>query len=202
MATTLKYRFAMRRRTATEWLANNEVLLNSEWGYETDTGKLKIGNGSSAWTALSYQSTSNVPEGSNLYFTKARVASSLVQGTGVVFSVDAFGNTTIGISVQFSTLTDQDGVGLEDEAGNLLTDNVAVPTISTTDDLPEGTVHLYFSAAKVQTTPFAPYTLATLPLASTHQYQQIVVTDAAGGAAPCWSNGTNWLKFADNTIVS
>lgn len=54
MAVTLNYRFAMRRRTAASWTSLNEVLLQSEWGHESDTNRLKIGDGTSAWNSLPY----------------------------------------------------------------------------------------------------------------------------------------------------
>lgn len=47
-------RVQVRRKTAAEWTASNEVLLDSEWGYEHDVGKIKIGDGSTPWTALPY----------------------------------------------------------------------------------------------------------------------------------------------------
>lgn len=43
-----------RGGTAAEWTAANPVLLEKELGYETDTGKAKIGNGTSAWSSLTY----------------------------------------------------------------------------------------------------------------------------------------------------
>ena len=43
-----------RRDTATNWTNNNPTLLGGEIGYETDTGYLKIGDGSTAWTSLAY----------------------------------------------------------------------------------------------------------------------------------------------------
>ena len=43
-----------RRDTAANWTTANPTLLNGELGYETDTGKWKIGDGSTAWTALGY----------------------------------------------------------------------------------------------------------------------------------------------------
>jgi hypothetical protein len=43
-----------RRDTAANWTGQNPTLLNGEIGYETDTGKFKIGDGSTAWTSLSY----------------------------------------------------------------------------------------------------------------------------------------------------
>jgi hypothetical protein len=32
----------------------NPTLASGEWGFESDTGKVKIGNGSAAWTSLAY----------------------------------------------------------------------------------------------------------------------------------------------------
>jgi hypothetical protein len=45
-----------RRGTATQWanVANSVILQAGEIGLETDTGKFKIGNGQSLWSALSY----------------------------------------------------------------------------------------------------------------------------------------------------
>lgn len=50
----LELRFRMRRRLKADWTSGNEILLSAEWGLETDTGKLKIGDGVTAWTALTY----------------------------------------------------------------------------------------------------------------------------------------------------
>ena len=50
MAVTIK----LRRGTATNWSTNNPTLAAGEVGIETDTGKLKIGNGSTSWNSLSY----------------------------------------------------------------------------------------------------------------------------------------------------
>lgn len=44
----------VRRGTAAQWTSANPTLANGEWGYETDTNKAKIGNGSTAWNSLSY----------------------------------------------------------------------------------------------------------------------------------------------------
>ena len=53
MATT-RQRIKLRRDTAANWTAANPVLAAGEIGYETDTKQAKVGNGSSAWTALEY----------------------------------------------------------------------------------------------------------------------------------------------------
>jgi hypothetical protein len=47
----------MRRDTASNWTTNNPTLAAGEWGLETDTGKFKIGDGSTAWNVpLAYSS--------------------------------------------------------------------------------------------------------------------------------------------------
>ena len=44
----------IRRGTAAQWTSTNPTLASGEQGFETDTGKFKIGNGSTAWTSLAY----------------------------------------------------------------------------------------------------------------------------------------------------
>jgi hypothetical protein len=46
--------FQERRDTAANWTAANPILANGEKGYETDTGKEKRGDGSTAWASLPY----------------------------------------------------------------------------------------------------------------------------------------------------
>jgi hypothetical protein len=50
----------IRRDTAANWTSNNPTLANGEIGWETDTDKLKMGDGVTAWTVLSYW-TAGVP---------------------------------------------------------------------------------------------------------------------------------------------
>lgn len=47
-------RFRLRRRTAAQWTTVNEVLLSAEMGLESDTNKIKIGDGVSPWSDLAY----------------------------------------------------------------------------------------------------------------------------------------------------
>ena len=44
----------IRRGTAAQWTSANPTLASGEWGFETDTNKAKIGNGSTAWNSLAY----------------------------------------------------------------------------------------------------------------------------------------------------
>jgi hypothetical protein len=43
-----------RRGTAAQWTSANPILSAAEIGYETDTNKFKIGDGTNRWSALSY----------------------------------------------------------------------------------------------------------------------------------------------------
>jgi hypothetical protein len=44
----------VRRGTAANWTSTNPTLSAGEFGFETDTLKLKCGNGSTAWNSLAY----------------------------------------------------------------------------------------------------------------------------------------------------
>jgi trimeric autotransporter adhesin len=47
-------RMQQRRGTAAQWTAANPILAAGEIGFETDTSKFKMGNGSSNWASLQY----------------------------------------------------------------------------------------------------------------------------------------------------
>jgi hypothetical protein len=50
----MAYRIILRRDGSSNWESQNPVLLLGEPGYETDSGKIKIGDGASIWSALDY----------------------------------------------------------------------------------------------------------------------------------------------------
>ncbi len=52
---TIISKLQFRRDTAMKWRALNPILASGEPGYETDTGKCKIGDGSTAWNNLPYR---------------------------------------------------------------------------------------------------------------------------------------------------
>jgi hypothetical protein len=49
-----RQRIQLRRDTASAWAASNPVLLAGEVGVETDTRRLKIGDGETSWADLGY----------------------------------------------------------------------------------------------------------------------------------------------------
>lgn len=52
--------FKLRRDTAANWTAENPVLAAGEPGWETGTGKMKVGDGVTAWNALAYLKAGSV----------------------------------------------------------------------------------------------------------------------------------------------
>ena len=81
-------RIQNRRDTAANWTSTNPTLGSGEIGVETNTGKFKIGDGSTAWTSLLY-----APAG------LASTATSLVGGAAGSLPYQSAANTTTMLSV-------------------------------------------------------------------------------------------------------
>jgi len=54
MSITLTALQKQRRDTASNWTSANTLLLAGEIGIESDTGKWKVGDGTTTWTSLAY----------------------------------------------------------------------------------------------------------------------------------------------------
>ena len=50
----MAFRVQIRRDPSGKWIVNNPILLSGEFGYETDTGKIKIGDGATPWNYLPF----------------------------------------------------------------------------------------------------------------------------------------------------
>ena len=50
-------RIQVRRGTSTDWSSVNPTLAAGEIGFETNTKKVKVGDGTTAWNSLSYISS-------------------------------------------------------------------------------------------------------------------------------------------------
>jgi hypothetical protein len=102
-------RLQLRRGSASSWTGTNPILYAGEIGYETDTGRFKIGDGTTSWTTLDYAVV--VPTG-------------FLAGSGLSVSVAADGSTvTYSLSdptIQVGDITNfVDGVN--DRVADLLT---------------------------------------------------------------------------------
>ena len=85
----------VRQDTAANWTSVNPTLASGEIGFETDTGKFKIGTGSTVWTSLSYATTTPGTIVDGDINASAAIAPSKVAG---VFITGDSSNNTITIS--------------------------------------------------------------------------------------------------------
>lgn len=72
----IRDRFALRRRTASEWTADNPVIAVGEEGWESDTGRRKVGDGA-AWLSRPYEDPTVVVGLSNGTDDSAALAAAL-----------------------------------------------------------------------------------------------------------------------------
>ncbi len=104
----MPYRILLRRDNAASWTYNDPVLMSGEPGYETDTGKLKIGDGQSPWSALNYYTGITGPAGDNGSpgATGPTGASIRVDGTtpGNTASINTWGWVTVGATQYYVAL--------------------------------------------------------------------------------------------------
>ena len=105
----------LRRDTAADWTSNNPTLAAGEFGWESDSNRFKIGDGSTAWTSLGYAdtlktigdiaitgSTISAPSNGDLTLTTS--------GSGVVFVNDTF---KIGSGASVTTILDEDNMATD-----------------------------------------------------------------------------------------
>ncbi len=88
MAVQIQY----RRGSTADWALANPTLAIGEPGYETDTGKFKVGNGTTAWNSLPYSSGPTGPTGTT-GATGATGPTGAVGATGPTGAVGATGPT-------------------------------------------------------------------------------------------------------------
>lgn len=87
-------RIQLRRDTAANWAAVNPVLADGEIGLEQDTGQFKLGNGVSAYTALSYGGLQGPqgetgPSGSDANLTWGSILGTLADQTDLQAALEA-----------------------------------------------------------------------------------------------------------------
>lgn len=120
----------IRRDIAANWLDANPVLALGEAAYETDTRKMKVGNGTDLWENLEYIYTHESED------LQDQIASLLTAGTGITLDYDddlnelhiskipyefGYGLELVDNTVSYTgTLNYQAGDGLEITNGNLI----------------------------------------------------------------------------------
>jgi hypothetical protein len=111
----------IRRGTASVWSSANTILSAGEWGYETDTGRYKIGDGLTGWNSLDY----------------AAVTPDSFSGTSGILVTQGTNGSTIGISV--SGITSSQITDFESAVSGLVT-SISVSTEEIMDIIGTGLV--------------------------------------------------------------
>ena len=114
----------LRRDTAADWTSNNPVLAEGEFGWESDTNRFKIGDGSSNWQNLAYASDGDaagitfVGDDSSGTLVSQNETFKIAGGTGITTAVSGDTLTITGSGITASstdTLTnktfDAEGTG-------------------------------------------------------------------------------------------
>ena len=123
----------IRRDTATNWTSANPTLAQGELGAETDTSKIKIGDGSTAWTSLGYliDAGGYLTATSTNTLTNKTIRDTVYSLTGTAFDATngAVQTKTLAANTTFTdSLTSGDAIVLQLEAGASYT--VTWPTMT------------------------------------------------------------------------
>ena len=130
----LNQRVQLRRDTSVNWTSGNPVLKSGEIGYETDTGKLKIGDNATYWTSLDYSFTAasllsevNLVDLGDVAISSASNGDFLRwNGTAWINDAVNLSTDTVGSFVQ--SLVAGSGITLSNNSGEGATPTVAVDT--------------------------------------------------------------------------
>jgi hypothetical protein len=165
-----------RRGTAAQWTSSNPTLSAGEFGFETDTLKLKIGNGSTAWTSLAYVGLTPTEINDAV---SAAIAGVIDLAPGTLDTLNELA-AAIGDDANFFSTIATDIADAQSAAETFATD--AINALDT-DDIEEGSTNLYFTNQRALDATSAAY-------------------DPAGSAATAESNANTYTDdlIGDATV--
>ena len=142
----------VKRGTASSWTSANTVLAAGEIGFESDTKKMKVGDGSTAWTSLGYTATDGD-------------ITAVVAGTGLSGGATS-GSATLAIDSTVATLTGTQALTNKDLTGTGNTFPTSLATLTGSQTLTNKTltapVISSISNSGTVTLPTGTVTLASL----------------------------------------
>jgi len=138
----------LRRGIAAQWTSVNPILGPGEAGYETDTGKLKIGDGTTNWTGLSYF-VGNLP-GATLNDLGDVTITSAANGDFLRWNGTAWVNDAVNLST--------------DTVGDYVTSLVAGTGVTVTNNSGEGATPTVAIGQVVATSSSVTFAQVTAPL--------------------------------------
>ena len=187
----------VRRGLAATWTSTNPTLAAGEIGFETDTGKFKIGTGSSTWSALSYSAgylaptlgSTNIPSGATV---------TTIAGLTLTSPIINTPKTYIGYTAKTAAYTVASG----DESylfsmNNAATQQFNIPTDATFNFAIGTEIHFVWITGAGQPTIGAttPGTTTILSTAATAVTPKLRVVNSAATAIKLAAN--SWLVVGD-----
>jgi len=109
----------LRRDTAANWTSTDPTLAQGELGYETDTGRFKLGDGSTAWTSLAYwkeSGTGDLLASNNLSDVDSAATSRTNLGVAIGSDVQAYSAVLAATTASFTTADESKLDGIESGA--------------------------------------------------------------------------------------
>lgn len=195
MATVIQ-RIQLRNDTAANWTTENPTLQAGELGYETDTGKFKLGTGALAWTSLSYAS---IPPG-----VAAIVDADISASAGIVDTKLATISTagkvsgtaiTSGNMTTSGTVLTSNSFGYSTGAGGTVTQLTSKATAVTLDKTTgQITTHNAALAAAAEVT----FTVNNSKVAAT---DTVIVNLASGGTTNTYITGVHAVAAGSFDII-
>ena len=172
-------RIQVRRGLAADWTSVNPVLAAGEMGVETDTNKFKFGNGTGAWSTLSYAASDSAAIGE---ISQDAINTALTMGSGLTKTYND-GANTITISVDSAVVATRSYV------------DAAVAGLSSSVDaayVPESDKGVAFGVASLDANGLVP----------TAQISDSSVRGKLSGTAGISYNATTGVIGADTTIAT
>ena len=172
-------RIQVRRGLAADWTSVNPVLAAGEMGVETDTNKFKFGNGTGAWSTLSYAASDSAAIGE---ISQDAINTALTMGSGLTKTYND-GANTITISVDSAVVATRSYV------------DAAVAGLSSSVDaayVPESDKGVAFGVASLDANGLVP----------TAQISDSSVRGKLSGTAGISYNATTGVIGADTTMAT
>lgn len=130
-ATEIKVQMQQRRDTAAGWTSANPTLLSGEFGYETDSGKFKVGDGSTAWNSLGYIAGFSI---SSYPLATADIADDAITGDKLANDITIANDLTVTNNLTVNgTTTTINSTTLQVDDKNIELGTVASPSDATAD---------------------------------------------------------------------
>ena len=199
----------LRRDTAADWTSNNPTLSAGEFGWESDTNRFKIGDGSAAWNSLSYSDTLKTL--GDISVTGSTI--SAPSNGDLSLTTSGTGNVNVGeITVRGTTLSSSDSSSININEGLVVDGTASISGQATLSGIAyptsDGTANQFLKTDGSGTLAFADLSLGDLTITgstiSTPSNADLTLTPGGTGnvvAGALTFNGTT-ISAADSTKVT